>query len=60
MFTRDDDRILRDSMMWEHEHMDDITLHSLSEEGFARLNFGNAKTRVPHQFGKFPSPSGKF
>ena len=28
--------------------------------GFARLNVGNAKTRTPHRFGEFPTPSGRF
>ena len=46
--------------MWDHNHMDNITLRSLSEEGFARLNVGNAKTRAPHRLGKFLTPSGRF
>ncbi len=40
--------------------MENITLHSLREEGFARLNVGNAQTRMPHRFGEFPTPSGRF
>ena len=60
VFTRDDDKIMFDSMMWDHKHMGNITLRSLSEEGFARLNVGNAKTRAPHRLGKFSTPSGRF
>ena len=60
VFARNDDKIMFDSMIWDHEHMEDITLHSLSEEGFARLNVGDAKTRTPHRFGKFPTPSERF
>ena len=45
---------------WDHKNLDGITLQSLTEQGFARLNVGDAKNRTPHRNGEFPTESGKF
>ena len=60
VFTRDDDEIMSKAMLWDHKNLDGITLQSLTEQGFARLNVGDAKNRTPHRNGEFPTASGKF
>ena len=60
VFTRNDDEIMVESMIWDHKHMENISLRSLRKEGFARLNVGDAQTRMPHRLGEFPTPSGRF
>ena len=60
VFTHDDDEIMSKAMLWDHKNLDGITLQSLTEQGFARLNVGDAKDRTPHRKGEFPTESGKF
>ena len=60
VFTRDDDEIMSKAMFWDHKNLDGITLQSISEQGFARLNVGDPKNRTPHRNGEFPTASGKF
>ena len=68
VFARNDDKIKFDSMIWDHEHMEDITLHSLSEEGLQGLMSVMPKPEYltvlgnfqPHQNGlNLPAPKVK-
>ena len=59
-FKNDDEKIMSQAMKWDHKNMEGISLKSLQENGFARLNVGDAKTRTPHKYGMFPTETGKF
>lgn len=58
-FQRTDDELMRDSMDWSAPAMQGITLESLRETGFARLNYPKASEFALHVQGGFPTPSGK-
>jgi anaerobic selenocysteine-containing dehydrogenase len=58
-FARTDRQIAEASMDWDHCAMEGITLDTLQQTGWARLNVGDASTRLPHAEGAFPTPTGK-
>ena len=58
-FRRSDEEIAHDAIDWEHPALDGIDMELLKREGYARLNVGDADTRLPHAEGNFPTPSGK-
>ena len=45
---------------WESDALEGITFDRLKKEGFTRLNVGPSQTRIPHKYGNFGTPSGKF
>lgn len=58
-FRRSDEEIAHDAIDWEHPALDGIDMELLKRDGYARLNVGDADTRLPHAEGNFPTPSGK-
>ena len=58
-FRRSDEEIAHDAIDWEHPALDGIDIELLKRDGYARLNVGDADTRLPHAEGNFPTPSGK-
>ena len=58
-FSRTDWQIAQACMDWDHPALEGITLDSLTETGWARLNVGDVDARLPHAQGGFPTPSGK-
>ncbi len=54
-----DSECLENFIDWDAPACDGITLDSLREDGFARLNVGTKDDRCPHKEGNFPTPSGK-
>uniref|UniRef100_UPI0025F02A46 molybdopterin dinucleotide binding domain-containing protein n=1 Tax=uncultured Nevskia sp. TaxID=228950 RepID=UPI0025F02A46 len=58
-FDRSDEQIMRDSMDWDSPAMQGISMESLQEQGWARLNLPTADVFAPHARGGFPTPSGK-
>ena len=60
IFQENDENLMFKSMNWDHENLAGVTLKALMKKGFARLNVGEAKSRTPHKYGKFPTNSGKF
>jgi len=60
LFSQSDEELIEQALDWNHESLKAITPKTLRKTGFARLNVGEPKSRVPHQFGSFPTPSGKF
>ncbi|WP_022977001.1 molybdopterin-containing oxidoreductase family protein [Nevskia ramosa] len=58
-FYRSDEQIMRDAMDWASPAMQGITMESLEEQGWARLNLPAADVFAPHAQGGFPTPSGK-
>lgn len=58
-WDRTDEEMLRDFHDWDAPALKGITLESLMETGYARLNVGSPKERAPHAEGNFPTPSGK-
>ena len=58
-FLWSDSECLENYVDWDSPACEGITLESLREQGFARLNVGTKDNRVPHKTGNFPTPSGK-
>ena len=58
-FTRSDDDMLAESFDWSAPAMEGITLESLQQTGWARLNLPGPDEFAPHAEGNFPTPSGK-
>jgi anaerobic selenocysteine-containing dehydrogenase len=58
-FTRSDDDMIAASFDWSAPAMQGITVESLKETGWARLNLPDPDTYAPHAEGNFPTPSGK-
>lgn len=56
---RSDEELLRDSYDWSAPAMEGITLESLRETGWARLNLPSKDHYRPHAEGNFPTPSGR-
>ena len=56
---RTDEELLRDSYDWSAPAMEGITLESLRETGWARLNLPGPDEYRPHAEGNFPTPSGR-
>ncbi|HEY2830930.1 MAG TPA: molybdopterin-dependent oxidoreductase [Sporichthyaceae bacterium] len=58
-FTRTDEDMLAAAFDWSAPAMQGITLESLRETGWARLNLPDPDHYAPHAEGNFPTPSGK-
>jgi anaerobic selenocysteine-containing dehydrogenase len=58
-FTRTDEEMLAEAYDWSAPAMEGITLESLRETGWARLNLPGPDEYAPHAEGGFPTPSGK-
>ncbi|HEX3826184.1 MAG TPA: molybdopterin-dependent oxidoreductase [Sporichthyaceae bacterium] len=58
-FTRTDDEMIAAAFDWSAPAMAGITVESLQQTGWARLNLPDADSYAPHAEGNFPTPSGK-
>jgi anaerobic selenocysteine-containing dehydrogenase len=58
-FTRTDEDMIAEAFDWSAPAMAGITVESLRETGWARLNLPSADEYAPHAEGGFPTPSGK-
>jgi anaerobic selenocysteine-containing dehydrogenase len=58
-FTRTDEQMMAEAFDWLAPAMEGITLESLRETGWARLNLPGPDEFAPHAEGHFPTPSGK-
>lgn len=58
-FYRDDEQLMRESMLWDHPSLQGITLEGLRATGYARLSLPAHDRYAPHAEGGFPTPSGK-
>jgi anaerobic selenocysteine-containing dehydrogenase len=58
-FTRTDEQMVAEAFDWSAPAMGGITVESLRETGWARLNLPSADEYAPHAEGNFPTPSGK-
>lgn len=58
-FRLSDEELLAQSYDWSAPAMEGITLESLRETGWARLNLPSPDEYAPHAEGGFPTPSGK-
>ena len=58
-FRLSDEELLAQAYDWSAPAMAGITLDSLRETGWARLNLPSADEYAPHVDGNFPTPSGK-
>ena len=58
-FRLSDEELLAQAYDWSAPAMQGITLESLRETGWARLNLPSPDEYAPHAEGGFPTPSGK-
>ena len=58
-FSWTDTQCLENYVDWNAPACDGISLNTIKETGFARLNVGCKDTRAPHKNGNFPTLSGK-
>jgi anaerobic selenocysteine-containing dehydrogenase len=58
-FKWSDSECLENYVDWDSPACEGITLETLREQGFARLNVGTKDNRAPHKAGNFQTPSGK-
>lgn len=58
-WDRTDEEMLIDFHDWDDPALEGITLETLKETGYARLNVGLPGERAPHAEGNWPTPSGK-
>lgn len=58
-FSRSDEELIQDSMLWDSPVLEGINLEMLREKGYARLNLPSAEDYAPHAEGNFLTPSGK-
>ncbi len=58
-FTRTDEQMMAEAFDWSAQAMAGISLESLRQSGWARLNLPPADQYAPHAEGNFPTPSGK-
>ncbi|MGD9526949.1 molybdopterin-containing oxidoreductase family protein [Pseudonocardia sp.] len=58
-FTRTDEQMVAEAYDWSAPAMAGITVESLRETGWARLNLPSRDEYAPHRDGGFPTPSGK-
>ncbi|GAA1071440.1 MULTISPECIES: molybdopterin-dependent oxidoreductase [Pseudonocardia] len=59
VFRRTDSEMIAEAFDWSHPHMEGITVESLKEQGWQRLNVAPPEAYAPHAEGNFPTPSGK-
>jgi anaerobic selenocysteine-containing dehydrogenase len=58
-FRRTDEEMVAEAFDWSAPAMEGITVESLKERGWQRLNVPSADEYAPHAEGGFPTPSGK-
>jgi anaerobic selenocysteine-containing dehydrogenase len=58
-FRLTDEQLLEQAYDWSNPAMEGITLASLRETGWARLNLPGPDEYAPHVDGDFPTPSGR-
>jgi anaerobic selenocysteine-containing dehydrogenase len=58
-FTRTDEQLVAEAFDWSAPVMAGITVESLRNSGWARLNLPSRDEYAPHAEGGFPTPSGK-
>ena len=58
-FTRTDEEMVAEAFDWSAPAMQGITVETLRETGWARLNLPSRDEYAPHAEGNFPTPSGK-
>ena len=58
-FTRTDEQMMAEAFDWSAPAMDGISLESLRQSGWARLNLPPADQYAPHAEGNFPTPFGQ-
>lgn len=58
-FTRTDEELIAGSYDWDAPAMEGITIDSLKEKGWQRLNLPSPDEYAPHAHGNFRTPSGK-
>ena len=58
-FRLSDEELLAQAFDWSSPMLEGITLDSLRETGWARLNLPSRDEYAPHAEGGFPTPSGK-
>ncbi len=58
-FTRSDEEMIAEALLWDNPVLEGITLEALKEKGFIRLNLAQPDAYAPHAEGKFHTPSGK-
>ncbi|GAB3083044.1 molybdopterin-containing oxidoreductase family protein [Nocardioides zeae] len=59
IFTRTDEQLIAEAFDWSAPAMQGITVESLKEKGFSRLNLPPSDEYAPHRDGGFHTPSGK-
>lgn len=59
IFTRTDEQMIAEAFDWSAPAMEGITVTSLKEKGWARLNVPSPDEYAPHREGNFRTPSGK-
>ncbi len=59
VFQRTDQEMIAEAFDWSHPHMAGITVASLKEKGWQRLNVAPPESYAPHAEGNFPTSSGK-
>ena len=59
LFRRTDEEMIAEAFDWSHPAMEGITVESLKQQGWQRLNLPPADVYAPHAEGNFRTPSGK-
>jgi anaerobic selenocysteine-containing dehydrogenase len=59
LFRRSDEELIRETLDWSAPALSGLTMESLREKGYARLNIGAPDKRAPHANGGFLTASGK-
>lgn len=59
VFRRTDQEMIAEAFDWSHPNMEGITVESLKEKGWQRLNVPSPDEYSPHAEGNFPTASGK-
>jgi len=59
LFRRTDAEMIAEAFDWSHPAMEGITVESLKQQGWQRLNLPPADIYAPHAEGNFRTPSGK-
>ena len=59
VFQRTDEEMIAEAFDWSHPNMEGITVSSLKEKGWQRLNLPSPDEYAPHAEGAFRTPSGK-
>ncbi len=58
-FTRSDEQMIAESVIWDNPALEGITLDELKKKGYMRLNKPAPDVYAPHAEGGFHTPSGK-